>query len=102
MRKIDEFRQAVELLLQGIVTPQLVPKSILRNTLIAIKAQVQRHFPSFRLIFERAPDFYAMRDFEFGRHDHHLLVQIRVPLTTFDEDFFRIQSLDPTKAIDRS
>ena len=36
-----------------------------------------------------------MRDFEFGRHDHHLLVQIRVPLTTFDEDFlvFKVSTL---------
>jgi len=40
LREIDEFRQAVELLLQGIVTPQLVPKSTLRNTLMDIKAQV--------------------------------------------------------------
>jgi len=77
----------IELLLQGILTPQLVSKVTLRTTLLRIKFETQRHSPGSHLIFERATDFYAMRNFRFGRHDNHLLILLRVPITLFAYQF---------------
>ena len=87
LRHVDEFRHSIELLLQGILTPQLVSKVTLRTTLRRIKFETQRHSPRSHLIFERATDFYAMRNFRFGRHDNHLLILLRVPITLFPYQF---------------
>jgi len=57
LRHVDEFRHSIELLLQGILTPQLVSKVTLRTTLRRIKFETQRHSPGSHLIFERATDF---------------------------------------------
>jgi len=96
LRHIDKLRQSVELLLQGILTPQLVPKITLRTTLLDIKSHLRRHFPQSHLIFERASDYNAMRNlyFYFGGHDRHLLILFQVPITTFDYDFkiFKVTS----------
>jgi len=54
LRHIDELRQSIELLLQGILTPQLVPKLILRTTLLGIKREMARLFPDIHLVFDRA------------------------------------------------
>ena len=87
LRHIDELRQSIELLLQGTLTPQLVPKLTLRATLLGIKREIERHFPGIHLVFDRAPNFYGMHNFRFGRHGHHLLILLQVPLTTFRHRF---------------
>ena len=94
LRNVDELRQSVELLLHGILTPQLVPKITLRTTLLNIKSELRRRFPGSRLIFERATDFYAMSNFRFGRHDNHLLILLQAPITIFEHQFqmFKVTS----------
>lgn len=54
LRHIDELRHSIELLLQGTLTPQLVPKLTLRTTLLGIKREIERHFPGIHLVFDRA------------------------------------------------
>ena len=94
LQNIDELRQSVELLLHGILTPQLVPKITLRATLLNIKSELLRRFPDSRLIFERATDFYAMSNFPFGRHGNHLLIPLQALITIFDHRFqnFKVTS----------
>jgi len=96
LRHIDEYklRQSIEFLIQGILTPQLVSKTTLRTNLLIIKAHLRQFFQNFHLIFERASDFYAMHNFRFGRHNKCLLIQLQVPLTTFNYDFlvFKVTS----------
>jgi len=87
LRHIDQFRQAIELLLHGFLTPQLLPKDVLQSNLLVIKLHLRTYFPNFHLIFDKARSFYAMHDFLFGRHGRHLLIQIRIPVTTFHHEF---------------
>jgi len=87
IRHIDQFRQGVELLLHGILSPQLVAKSTLGSNLMAIKSHLERYFPNFALVFDRACPFYTLHDYFFGRHSMHFLIQIQIPLTTFQHDF---------------
>jgi len=87
IRHIDELRHSIESLLHGILTPQLISKITLRSTLLGIKSAVQRRFRKSHLVFEHATDFYAMRNFHFGRHDNHLLILLQVPITSFNEQF---------------
>ena len=87
LRHIDELRQSIEFLIQGILTPQLVSETTLRTNLLIIKTHLQQFFPNIHLIFERASNFYAMHNFRFGRDDKRLLIQLQFPLTTFNHDF---------------
>jgi len=87
LRHIDELRQGIELLLHGILTPQLVPKSTLRQNLLIIKSHLERHFPNFRLVFDRTSPFYTLHGYLFGRHGKRLLIQTQIPVTTFHHEF---------------
>jgi len=87
LRHIDQLREAVELLLHGFLTPQLLPKSTLRRNLLTIQSHLKRDFPNFDLIFDKASHFYSMHDFLFGRHGRRLLIQIHIPITTIQEEF---------------
>jgi len=87
IRHVDQFRQVVELLLRGILSPQLVSKPALRINLMAIRSHLERYFPNFALIFDRASPFYTLREYFFGRHVMRLLIQIQIPLTTFQHEF---------------
>ena len=95
LRHIDELRQSIEFLLQGIITPQLLPKLTLRHTLLGIKSHLQRHFHNFHLVFDRAIEFYAMKNFHFVRHDKHLLIHLSVPITALNHEFlvFRVSTI---------
>jgi len=55
--------------------------------MLGIKREIERRYPDVHLIFERATNFYTMRNFHFGRHHNHLLILLRVPLTTFRHKF---------------
>ena len=98
LRYIDELRQSIELLLHGILTPQLVSKFTLRSTLLDIKAHLHRHYPNSHLIFDRATDFYAKSRFQFGRHDRHLLIHLQIPVSAFAYKFqiFKVTSFPVT------
>jgi len=63
LRHIDQFRQAIELLLHGFLTPQLLPKDVLQSNLLVIKLHLRTYFPNFHLIFDKGRSFYAMHDF---------------------------------------
>ena len=45
LRHVDELQHSIELLLKGILTPQLVSIVTLRTTLLRIKFETQRHSP---------------------------------------------------------
>ena len=62
-------------------------KSALRINLMAIKSHLERYFPNFALVFDRASPFYTLHDYFFGRHSMRLLIQIQIPLTAFQHDF---------------
>jgi len=87
LRHIDQLRQGIQLLLHGFLTPELVPKSALRSNLLSIQSHLKRYFPNFDLVFDRASHFYALHDFLFARHGKRLLIQVQIPITTFQHEF---------------
>jgi len=87
LRHIDQLRQGIQLLLHGFLTPELVPKSALRSNLLSIQSHLERYFPNFDLVFDRASHFYALHDFLFARHGKRLLIQVQIPITTFQHEF---------------
>ena len=87
IRHVDQFRQVDGLLLRGILSPQLVSKPALRINLMAIRSHLEHYFPNFALIFYRASPFYMLREYFFGRYAMRLLIQIQIPLTTFQHEF---------------
>jgi len=54
---------------------------------MAIKSHLERYFPNFALVFDRASPFYTLHDYLFARHAMRLLIQIQIPITTFQQEF---------------
>ena len=94
LQQINALSQSVELLLHGFLTPQLISKSTLRANLLQIRNYLTRFYPNFHLIFDKSYYYYTMHNFLFARHGKHLLINLQIPLTTFQSKFtvYRVDS----------
>jgi len=94
LQQINALGQSIQLLLRGFLTPQLISKVTLRANLQQIRDYLTRYYPNFHLIFDKPYEFYTMHNFLFARHGKHLLINLQIPLSTFQTKFtvYRVDS----------
>jgi len=81
-RDLREFQTGVELLLHGFLTPVLVDKETLQQTIHLIQRELQSSFPGLQMVWTHPSDLYNAHDFLFGKHGQRLLIQVHLPVTS--------------------
>ena len=81
---LQDFKKGVELLLHGFLSPVLIDKTSLQNTLGLLRLHLRYKHPKARLIWKVPSQYYNAHDYTFGRHGDHLLIQVHFPLTILE------------------
>ena len=78
---INSFVEALIDLPNGIVSPQLVPPRVLRNSLEAISKAISKSYPGYQLVHTDPNFYYTSRLATTVYTDNHLLVHVKVPFS---------------------
>ena len=81
---LNEFAKvqlAVQSLVQGKLSPILIPEPILKLAIKDITDILNKHYNKFSLIYTNTEHYYKRANFHFGRHGLNLYVTLRFPIT---------------------
>jgi len=82
LSQLQEFRTGVEFLIQGTLTPIIIDKAQLRNTLRTVREHLLTKSPRLYIVRPRVSDYYNTHDFVLGRAGSDLIIQMHVPVST--------------------
>jgi len=81
MQYIDNFKQAALLASHGLLTPDLLPASVLRGTLRALRRTLAKRHCMFFPLRHTPEDIYGSKDFHIWIQDNFLYITIFFPLS---------------------
>lgn len=81
LRHIEEIYQGVQNLVQGKLSPALLPPELITEAINNTEQTLAEHFPQFRLLFKNPHHFYSMSHFAFARIGLRLYVTIQFPIS---------------------
>lgn len=80
---INSFEQAILFLSHGYLTPEIVPVSVIQETLNILQATLDQIHSPFNLVRIRPEDVYSSRDFHLWIEDKVLFITLRFPFSPF-------------------
>ncbi len=87
-QKVRQFMEGVYNLLQGKLSPNLVPPEIIQHTVSEINTKLQNKFPGFSVTHSHPSLYYDTVQMVYARHQNSLYVTIGIPVsfesTTFE------------------
>ena len=86
------YRRGVQALLQGKLTIDLVPPTMIKAAVAEVTDYPKRNHPRFGVVFENAAFYYDNSKPLFIREDQHLVVFERIPIVS-EEHLFRVYKI---------
>lgn len=92
---VEEFKLGIFDLLNGKLTPLLLPTSVLESTLTDIKSLLVSKYHGFHLNLKSVQDVYSQSKFLAARNGTKLYVTLKIPVSSFEKPLtvFKIASL---------
>ena len=81
-KQMLEFKNAIHLLVNGFLSPEIIDKDTLKETITSVNAELDKQYPGLRLVYGTASDYYNIHDYLIARHGRELLIQIHMPVTS--------------------
>ena len=85
---VNEFREGVERLLHGFLSPALISPETLQNTITTIDTEIQTKSPGTRLLNKHVSYYYNYHDYIFSRKGNDIIIQVQFPLTTIETPLY--------------
>ena len=86
------YRHGVQALLQGKLTIDLVPPTMIKADVAEVTDYLKRDHPRFSMAFKNAAFYYDNSKPLFIREEQHLVVFVRMPIVS-EEHFFRVYEI---------
>jgi len=83
LEHINSFEQAILFLSHGYLTPEIVPVSVIQETLNILDQTLDQIHSPFNLVRIRPEDVYSSRDFSLWIEDKILFITLRFPFSPF-------------------
>jgi len=83
LEHINSFEQAILFLSHGYLTPEIVPVSVIQETLNILDQTLHQIHSPFNLVRIRPEDIYSSRDFSLWIEDKVLFITLRFPFSPF-------------------
>ena len=83
--ELDEFKLGIIDLVNGKLSPLLIPHDVLTSTINDIQTMIQTKFTGFHLSITDVNDVYRNCDFLFARNNTKLYVTLKLPISNFDK-----------------
>lgn len=90
---LANFQNAIENLVQGQLSPFLLPESILEHTIRQIEHKLAKEYNKFYLIHNHQAQFYKEADFIYARHGSSLYLTVRFPISSHEKPLTLYQIL---------
>lgn len=90
---LANFQNAIENLVQGQLSPFLLPESILEHTIRQIEHKLAKEYNKFYLIHNHPAQFYKEADFIYARHGSSLYLTVRFPISSHEKPLTLYQIL---------
>ncbi|CAG2224481.1 unnamed protein product [Mytilus edulis] len=74
---------SIQSLINGKITPHLIPEHVLKKTINGILDILQRDFPKFHLLQNKPSMYYQNAKFFFTRHHSRLYITMKFPISSF-------------------
>lgn len=82
---LDEFKTGVYALVNGQLSPLLIPQHVMESTLQDIKLLLQTKFNGFHLTLSTVQEVYSDCKYLFARNGTNLYVTIKLPISYFEK-----------------
>lgn len=79
---LANLQNAIENLVQGKLSPFLLPETILEHTINQIERKLAQTYNRFHLIYNHPAQYYKEADFMYARHGSSLYVTVRFPISS--------------------
>ncbi|XP_062603682.1 uncharacterized protein LOC134265486, partial [Saccostrea cucullata] len=80
--KFTKLENAVENLLEGKISPFLIPKHILSKVISNIRHKLRKSYQKFYLVQLDASFYYSGGKFLFARHNNNLFITVKFPISS--------------------
>lgn len=84
---INEVRVAVERLVEGYLSPSLIPPQEIMRAINEIRNVLSNRLPEMKILRKRPNEVYAHADQIYARQQNHLLILVKFPLSITDRYF---------------
>ncbi|XP_076079746.1 uncharacterized protein LOC143049868 [Mytilus galloprovincialis] len=74
---------SIQSLINGKITPHLIPEHVLKKTINGILDILQRDYPKFHLLQNKPSMYYQNAKFFFTRHHSRLYITMKFPISSF-------------------
>jgi len=78
---LERLQAGVEGLIQGFLSPALVPPNEIEHSLYLVGNMIRRYRADLRILRNGATFYYGQHHFVASRHEDHLVVNLHIPLT---------------------
>lgn len=82
LRQAEEFYLGIQTLVQGKLSPSLLPPEAIKEILNKTQMIISERYPTFQLAYSDPSHYYAIPHFAFARLGRHIYVTLQFPLTT--------------------
>lgn len=94
-QELEEFKLGIISLLNGKLSPLLIPQDVMLSTIDDIKKLIQLKFPNFHLGISDIKGIYTNCKFLFARKDMKLYITLKLPISSYKNSmsFYDILSI---------
>ena len=91
--RFSELLRGVYDLVEGKLSPNLIPVSVMINTMSDIQRILHEKFKMHKFVFENPDEIYKHANFIFSRHGLKLFVSVKFPISPFSQPLSLFKSL---------
>ena len=94
-KQIEDFSNGIIAMVNGKLTPKIIPPSILAHTIEAINVHLRKHYPKFAITHVNLLYYYQANTFKFLRHNDKIFITMKFPISAEPDPFklFKVKSL---------
>lgn len=94
--EVESIIHEIETLITGHLHPNLVPKTIIMDTIINLTNLLARHYPNFKLLTKTPNEGYGASDHVAVRKGRYFYVAVKFYITSFKEQMrlYKVLSFD--------
>ena len=85
--RINELVADIGQLMEGKISPSLVPPSTLTEMVIKIQKQLKHLYPKFQISYKHPSHYYKHPSFVAARYNNSVFITLKVPISAFQTSF---------------
>ena len=82
---LDQFNNGIISLVNGKLSPLLIPENVMQSTVTDIQMLLQTKFSGFHLTLGSINDIYSTSKFVYARNNSRIFITIKLPVSYFNE-----------------